>query len=128
MKTNPSYEQIATQLGIPRCVGCDDFDHRNGSIGAGSVHWWDRSRVERPGVRRFLKLAAMLQLTEEGETRPWARLYLAQRRINAWAKELGMTFPGRLTEHDRLLVKAMCVGVPANEPLREEAMDWALAK
>lgn len=128
-KAYPSYEAISSQLGIPRCRGilpdghrCH-LDHRKGVLKDDVVHWGDRGRVERAGVRRFLKLAAFRLVEDE---RPWARLYLAQPYINDWARQLGIRMPGRMTEDDRLLAKAMLVNVPSTEPLRETVMGWAL--
>lgn len=128
----PDFDEIARRLSIPRCRGIRangqtcHYDHRHGSIGEGLIHWADRTRIMRAGVRRFLKLAA-LQLIEDvgGETRPWARLYRAQKVVNTWGADLGITFPGHLTQQDKLAVKAMLIGVATDEPLREEAMDWA---
>ena len=125
----PTYDEIARQLEIPRCRGvlptghrCP-LDHRRGVLKDDLVHWADRGRVERAGVRRFLKLAAYRLIDDE---RPWARLYLAQPYINDWARQLGIKMPGSKTDEDRLLAKAMMVNVPNKEPLREEAMAWAL--
>lgn len=122
-----TFTDIAHQLSIPRCAGCDVFDHRGGTIGDGLVHWADRVRVERSGIRRFLKLAAILQVSQT-EARPWARLYLAQRFINQWGAAVGADFPAYLRQQDQTELKAMLVNVPTNEPLRTEAMAWALGK
>ena len=130
----PSFGEIAAKLDIPRCRGltqagyrCEVFDHRRGQIGDGQVHWADRARVERAGIRRFLRLAAILYYAEQ-EPRAWARIYLAQRLINAWASQLGVRIPSELSDHDRLEVKAMLVNIPTDAPLRKEAMAWAQAR
>jgi hypothetical protein len=127
----PDFSTIAKRTGIPRCRGirlngqlCHDFNHNGGAIGDGLVHWADRRRIERAAIRRFLTLGALLEL-ESTEPRSWARLYLAQRRINDWAKDIGVTFPSTLSANDRLKVKAMLINVPTDEPLRMEAMRWA---
>lgn len=130
---NPTYGEIAERLAIRRCAGENDCeaDHVRGSWeivgGQPLVHWADRARVERAGVRRFLRHAATALVAVSGETRPWARLYLAQAYINNWATQIGMRMPGSATADDRLQVKAMLVNVPTDESLREEAMDWAQA-
>lgn len=125
----PTYDQISRELGIARCRGirstgqlCREYNHLRGQIGDGDVHWQDRARVERAGVRRFLGLAARAQIDDP---RPWARIYLSQRLINQWGNEIGISFPARLGQLDRLKVKAMLVQVSTDEPLREEAMRWA---
>jgi hypothetical protein len=136
--TYPSYQEIAEKLGYPRCNGTRpdgtacSFDHQKGSVGDGFVHWADRRRVERAGIRRFLKLIAIEIVSNghpqggpAGETRPWARLYLAQNLINNMARLIGVEMPARLTDEDRLAVKAQLVNVPSDEPLRKEAMTWA---
>lgn len=139
MKSNPTYADIAAQVGIERCRGltlsghyCHYGDHQKGSLetvnGETIVHWADRVRVERAGVRRFLRLGAIAFFIDEGEARPWARLFRAQALINEWAGTIGMRMPAAATERDRLELKAMLVQVPTDEPLRKEAMDWALAK
>jgi len=133
----PSYQEIADKLGQPRCRGirpngqlCHGFDHQKGSVGDGFIHWADRARVERAGIRRFLKLIALEIVSNggaahPGETRPWARLYLAQNLINNMARVVGVSLPASLTDEDRLAVKAQIINVPTDEPLREEAMQWA---
>lgn len=126
----PSYDEIAKTLGIDRCRGiratgqlCREYDHRKGAAGEDLIHWADRGRIERAGVRRFLGLAARYQLRDE--PRVWARIYLSQAQINAWGSKIGISFPSHLSQFDRLMVKAMLVQVPTSEPLREEAMRWA---
>jgi len=129
----PSYAEIADRLGIPRCRGltasghqCRDYNHRQGAVGDGLVHWADRKRVERAGIRRFLRLAANRYLIdEEGVAEPWQRLYLAQRMINIWGMALGVRFPASLTDRDKVELKAMLVNEPQTE-LRKQAMDWVL--
>lgn len=128
----PTFGEIAEKLGIPRCRGirpngqiCHGFDHRRGQVGDGFVHWADRSRIERAGVRRFLKMAAIMKLDEEGETRSWARLYLAQTMINNWSPIIGISFPGVLTDVDKIIVRAMLINVPTGDPMRDAAMRWA---
>lgn len=125
----PRFAEIAERFGIPRCRGilptghrCP-LDHRAGVLEGGLVHWADRERVTRAGVRRFLKLAAFRLVDDE---RPWVRLYLAQPIINDWARQLGIKMPGHMTEDDRLLAKAMLVNVSSKEPMRDEVMEWAL--
>jgi hypothetical protein len=128
----PSYAEIADRLGIPRCRGltasghqCRDYNHRQGVVGDGLVHWADRKRVERAGIRRFLRLAANRDLIEQGVAEPWKRLYWSQAMINRWGMTLGVRFPASLTEHDKIELKAMLVNEPQS-PLRKEAMDWVL--
>lgn len=129
---NPTYGEIAAKLGIQRCAGEDNCpaDHRSGSWeivdGEPIVHWADRARVERSGVRRFLRHAACAFVASGGESRPWARLYLAQAVITNWSSQIGMRLPS--ADYDRVMLRAMLVSVPTSEPLREEAMDWAQRK
>lgn len=125
----PNYDEISKTLSIDRCRGiratgqmCRDYDHQKGEVGEGLVHWADRTRIERAGVRRFLGLAARRRVDDP---RLWARIYLSQRLINRWGSEIGISFPTRLNQLDRLMVRAMLVLVPTSEPLREEAMRWA---
>ena len=127
----PTFSEIAERLDIARCRGilpsghrCH-LDHRRGVVSDGMVHWADRGRVERAGVRRFLKLSAFLLIDDD---RPWARIWLAQRYINNWASQIGMTFPSSLTDDDRLEVRAMLINVPTDTPGRQEAMAWAQQK
>lgn len=135
----PTYAEVAEKIGYPRCRGirpngqtCHGFDHVKGSVGEGFIHWADRKRVERAGIRRFLKLIAIEIVSNgpatdsiPGETRPWARLYLAQPLINNMGRLIGVTFPAHLTDEDRAEVRAQIVNLPADEPLRKEAMHWA---
>jgi len=95
-------------------------------VGDGLVHGADRARVERAGVRRFLRLAAIRYLMdEEGVAEPWMRLYMAQRIINIWATAIGIRLPASAARRDKLELKAMLTSVPQS-PLRKEAMVWAL--
>ena len=128
----PSYADISAQLGIPRCRGvtasghlCRDYDHKRGAVGDGLVHWADRARVERAGIRRFLRLAAVRDLIEQGVAEPWKRLYWSQGMILRWADELGVRLPASAARRDRVELKAMLTSVPQSD-LRKEAMVWAL--
>lgn len=99
-----AWDYIATVVGLKRCKGCDEGDHREGWARGSTVHWEDR-RSTRAGIRKFLMLAASLRILGFAERPEWERLYMA----NVWANRMGLQLhtriPARLSANDRARVR-----------------------
>ena len=127
-----SYPALAGELGLECCSGvrrtgfyCRGFDHRAGSAEAGCIHLVD-IRVTKPGLARFLKLAAIAQDPDLNEEVPWRRVYLLYVRSRQLAGRLRVRMPPKeVYAHDRAFVRAGTAGMPNNVALRREAFNWA---
>ncbi len=127
----PDYDVITQRLGIPRCRGLSPkggychFDHEDGEVAEGQVHWGTAHRLDRRNIRRYLFLYALLIAERRGFGRLtlWEQLYDALRELPALAREAKVKIPHDLGDHDRATLKAMIVGLP-NTGRRKEAMRW----
>jgi hypothetical protein len=125
----PDYAQVAARLGVPRCRGvlfglrCS-YDHKNGEVAEGHVHWADR-RPTYAGIRRFLLLAG--EIIYAGEVAPspaWRWRYHLLRRVPYLATRAHVRIPRALGEEDRVKLHEMVLRAPVGEPDRAEALRW----
>ena len=118
-----TYEDVAASLSLVLCSSCSlsDARHRSGYANNNTVHWAPR-RLERRGLRRFLKLAARLRLHRYDEASPAMKIYLE----NAWATKAGaalrVRFPHSLSSEDRLHVLWLA---SRGDPITPAAQRWA---
>lgn len=88
-----SYAKVADTLGVYLCTGCGSRDHRRGWEGDGTVHWGERS-VTRPGLRRFLMLAADAKTSTIPEE---TRRKMPEIASTPWSVQLGrMRYASRI--------------------------------
>lgn len=130
----PTYRDIAATIVIPRCAGrldsghtCYAGDHARGFVDGVAVHWADRV-PRRPGIKRFLMLAAEYKLRHAmPSVAKWLVLWLKLQYVWVWAEKIGVRFPPRLRafEREQAQLRAMLVKVPTGTPSRDEAMKWA---
>lgn len=133
----PAYHEIAAKLGIPHCRGIkpngqrcyEPGNHQTGFITPEFVHWLDRARPERAGIRRFLLLEARrrvyLEATEFiGRADAWRLMYRALRLLPKLVSELGIRIPVELGKGDRVKLKAMLVNANPKDGERIEALAW----
>lgn len=128
----PDYADVAdATIKSKRCRGIRPngqtcHENHDGTLANGEVHWSDR-RPTRGGIRRFLHLAAMLQINiVSGPTTPhWLKYLRAQRLVQIWAEQLGIRFPASITDQYRAELRAMVAPLPTSTPGREEAMQWS---
>jgi hypothetical protein len=81
------YPDIARKLGMSWCGNCPIGNHTHGwaDISNGVIHWADR-RVERRGLRLFLKLGASIVYSHNRGQPEWRMLY----EQNAWAFQIAL--------------------------------------
>lgn len=136
----PAYHEIAAKLGIPHCRGIkpngqrcyDPGSHQTGFVDASYVHWLDRTRPERAGIRRFLLLEARRRVTVDsgeageviGRADKWRLVYRSLRLLPSLASDLGIRIPVDLGKTDRIKLKAMLVNVNPKDQERIEALAW----
>jgi hypothetical protein len=127
-----SYAAMAREIGLEVCSGvsrsglyCRTFDHRHGASEQGRIHLVD-TRVTKPGLARFLKLAALAQDPTINEAPPWVRTYLLHLASQRVARQLHVRMPPReVYDMDRAFVRASVAGMPNSVALRRRAFDWA---
>jgi len=126
----PSFAMLSEELGIPWCHGilktghrCHR-SHRPGSLADGVVHFTNR-RVTRAGIRRFLFLGAMAEVSLVGTDEPWRRFYWANQIVTQWVKQVRIEMPRSATAPYKTQLKAMLASVEPGDPEREEAWLWA---
>jgi hypothetical protein len=126
-----TFAELADWAKVIRCRGiipgtgipCDE-DHELGAVTGNIVHWGERTRITKQGVRRFLYLCAQTNPVV-GNSEGWARIYLTNEWIRAAANALGIRLPTNLANHDRARVRSMIAGLPVDTPLRPEAISWS---
>jgi hypothetical protein len=129
-----TYAELANAVHVTRCRGihprtgatCFE-DHQRGSFTADDqlVHWADRERVTKAGIRTFLGLAAMTNPVVANSTPGWEQIYIRNMWVSAMARVLLIRLPAALANLDRAKVRAAIVDLPTNTPLRPEAMKWS---
>lgn len=122
-----TYEDVAASLSLELCSSCESFSpvtHMYGYAHNNTVHWRSR-RLERRGLRKFLKLAARLRVHQYAKASPAMKVYLA----NAWATKAGaalrVRFPYAYTVDDRLWVQWLVVN---GDHITTAARRWAHRK
>jgi hypothetical protein len=122
-----SFAEMAEAMGIRHCRGIDPSghycheEHRDGGTATdGVVHL-----VETATRRRFLYLAAVASEPDLATEPAWRRVYRIAMFQRHWASEFGVRIPVAIRRRDKAFVLASLVDVPASEPLRKEAFDWA---
>ncbi len=119
-----TYDEIAARVGVRVCPSCDHGDHKVGFIYLGRVHWAPR-RVVKPGLRRFLKLAAMTVLGIERMKEP-QKTYWTAALADDLAHGLHVRFPRKYSELDRAFVRARLAGARDMDPeTRRRVERWA---
>lgn len=98
-----TYDEVTKRTGVTRCNACDVGDHTAGwaDMGSGIVHWRDR-RLERRGLRHFLKLVASIIYSHNRGQPEWRKLY----EQNVWAyhtalAQFGVRFRSSYADEDR---------------------------
>ncbi len=128
-----TYQQLATELGVRFCFGitptglyCEHEHTRQGSWSPGVIHMVD-GRVSKPGLARFLRLAAQAQAPQLFEHEPeWRRVYFLHRYSRMLAGRLHVRMPPRaIYDFDRAFVLAATAGMPNSVPYRFQAHEWA---
>jgi len=128
----PTYYEISEKLGIPHCRGIRangqlcyaKGNHQRGFVADNVVHWNDRYRPERAGIRKFLVLEGRRVAIEGGAKEPWRIHYRSLREMQMLARELGVRFPASAGEADRDRLRAMLVNVRGKDPELVEARAW----
>ena len=99
-----TYPQIANTLGFELCGdGCKrpEYNHAKGTLRGSTLHWTDR-RVTKPGLRRFIMLAASHDIY--GKNPRWWIIW----QRNVWttqaAAKLKVRLPARYADNDRAKV------------------------
>ena len=125
-----SYDDVAAGAQVRRCRGilksghyCHK-DHRKGAWEPGVVHWSDR-RTTKPGVRRFLYLAAFASDPDLDQRPRWEKVWLANRYIDTTSRSLQVRVPHGLSGLDRAIVRSSIVHISPDVPGREEARKWS---
>lgn len=128
-----TYAQLAEWAGVTRCRGinprtgarCYNEDHEAGSWADEMVHWGERDRVTKAGIRRFLLLCAMANPVVANSTPGWQQIYMANQWVKAAADSLVIRLPSQLSSLDRARVRAAIGSLPTNTELRAEALEWS---
>lgn len=126
----PDYDRVAAVAEVRRCRGilptgrtCHR-DHTRGGWSEGVVHWADRQPT-RPGIRRFLLLAAQARDPRFAEMPRWERIWRTNAYVYEATKALRIVLPKALADEDRAKVRASLAGLPPGTPCREEALAWS---
>lgn len=120
-----NYDELARLYAVRLCTGCTTYAgrHEQGLAVIGGILHWRARRVTRPGLRRFLKLVARVQLGSDSMREPhktfW-ECYLA----DGMAKDLHVRFPRRYADLDRARVRAAMVGVGLDKETRRIMEQW----
>lgn len=104
MKSITSFAWLATDLGINRCIDCDQFDHQKGGAepSRGTVHWAEH-RVTRSTLRTFLKLVGSIVHSHNRGQPLWVRLYEQNTYATKTALTYGIRIPKRYADLDRAM-------------------------
>jgi hypothetical protein len=99
-----TYSEAAYALGFELCAQemCNKstLDHRKGTLRGSTLHWTDR-RVTKPGLRRFLMLAASHDIYSVPR---WALIWNRNVWVVAAAEKLRVRLPSRYSDEDRAKV------------------------
>ena len=127
MKT---FQQIATELGVPYCNGIDRgfrCHHRhdlNGSLVNGTIHLRDR-QSNRANTLVMLKMVAHARDPSLDADPPWRRVYHTAVAVRGLAAEIHIRLPRDAFDFDRAFVLAGVAGLPNSVAFRKQAYDWA---
>lgn len=118
------YPQVAYALGFELCGDkCrkPELNHAKGALIGSTLHWTDR-RVTKPGLRRFLLLAA----SHDYYNLPrWEMIW----RRNQWAwraaSKLQIRLPSRYADGDRAIVAWELRDVTDPTPEQAAASRWS---
>jgi hypothetical protein len=127
-----TYAELADAAHVVRCRGINPHtgakcfeDHVRGAWADQMVHWADRERVTKGGIRTFLSFAAMSNPVVANSTPGWQQIYVQNVWIAATARALLIKLPANLANYDRARVRAAIADLPVNTELRAEAMKWS---
>lgn len=113
-----TYPEIAAELGITLCLGCNNFPHDRGAVSyptlPGKVHWRIR-QVNNVGLYRFLKLAALAEHDELGRRMGWERVHIQNVLVISMARRIHRRLPRHLADFDRAQVRFLLTDVPEYE-------------
>jgi hypothetical protein len=107
-----TYSQVARELGIAWCLGCDQWktNHGEGSttifpLNEAMIHWTDR-KMTRRGLYRFLLLSApLVEPSMVSGNRDWLNLYFACKAVLRMSAMLNVRFPRSYSSTSRARVR-----------------------
>jgi hypothetical protein len=99
-----TYPEAAYALGFELCPQDQcrkpDLNHRTGTLVGSTLHWTDR-RVTKPGLRRFLLLAASHDIYKQER---WELIWHRNVWVVGAAAKLKVRIPSRYADEDRAKV------------------------
>lgn len=111
-----TFAQIAAQLGVELCTGCDQYRHdRYGELRwteHGRVIHWAERMVTVQGLRKFLMKVALVKRPELEHGDLWWRIWQQNVTADAYGRQLHHRFPRRLADVDRARVRFLLHEVP----------------
>ena len=97
-----TYSDVATLLGYELCR--DGFCPWSGIVIGRTVHWRER-RMERRGLRTFLRVIAIDTMVVRPNEPRYMTTYALNKEIDRLAKIIGVRFPRELSAMDRAKVR-----------------------
>ena len=122
-----SFEDVATLFEVELCGGCDAISagrHRRGCAAGNTVHWAPR-RLNRRGLRTFLKLVATLRVFHYGYLNQPMQIYTQNMWSLKAARQLRIRFPRSYSRVDRLIIRWLA---SQGHEISSQARRWAERK
>ena len=129
MKQIASYIDLARVIDIELCTGCAVVsDHWRGAAqpSIGRVHWHDR-RVNRAGLRNFLKLVGACIHSHNRGQPEWQQLFEQNQYAYHKAMQFGVRIPAHLSHYDRARVHELLRQEHLTQKQRQ-IMLWAIRR